>query len=192
MIFVRFLRTSENVCYTLQCACVSSTLATGATSYCFLYVLNFPIIFPRVGMTQVAYLPLQFNVWWVAHMWVLYATIRYPFKVMQSKKILKAVHVGVVIVGVLLPATPVLAGIVNDAIQCNVSGTAGVVLGTPPFTLCLVDDYIIFLLFIAGPNSIIALTGMTGLVLLIWTVHKVAHFFFLLLFSCRIVVPHYL
>lgn len=125
------------------------------------------------GMVQVAYIPLQFNIWWVSHMFVLYWGTRHPLKALHSKKCLSRVHFGVATAGILVPGLPILGLVISDMIRQSEVGMVGITLDTTPPILCVLNNIPIFVIFIVFPNCILALTGMTVLALLIWTIHKV-------------------
>ena len=80
----------------------------------------------------------------------------------------------VVIAGLLVPAVPIVAIIVGSTLQDQEYGTAGIRLGTPPTILCAIQSVEISFAFIVMPNCILALTGITAIALLIWTVHRVS------------------
>ena len=127
-------------------------------------------------MVQAAYIPLQFNIWWVSHMFILFWTVSHPFNAMKSsiKMRFLRIHIIIVIVGILLPAVSILGIIISDVINSFEFGTLGFGLIQSPPLFCTASNSTSYFYFIQLPNAVLLILGLTGLTLTIWTVHSVS------------------
>lgn len=122
--------------------------------------------------------PVQVNIWWVTHMVVLYLTIRFPFKVKTwtAARRLHVFHLVSLFVGLLYSLLPIIATIVNDALQRKDSITYGRLgfgfITFPPILCTGRYSNIVFYLTIL-PSVFLMVIGTTSLVMMIWTVHQV-------------------
>lgn len=128
-----------------------------------------------IGMIQLTYIPLQFNIWWVTYILVLLWTVRNPFKVkrLSTEVLFKKIHISITIIGILLPIAPVIALVVYDVINPHVYGTLGFGFAQTPPWFCVGLSSTSYFYFITLPNVILSLIGITGLAITIWTIHKV-------------------
>ena len=129
-----------------------------------------------IGMVQVAYIPLQFNIWWVTHTLVLYWALGHPFEAKQfdTEKCFRRAHIIITFTGILVPIIPIVAVVVHDAVTSQEYGTLGFGLIMSPPHFCTTPSSDSFFYFIMLPNAFLTLIGVTGLALTIWTIHRVS------------------
>ncbi len=122
-----------------------------------------------------SYIPLQFNIWWVSHMFILFWTVSHPFDVKKSttKRKLLRVHMLIVAMGILVPIIPIIATMVYDVIRPYEFGTLGYGLVQSPPLFCTASNPTSYFYFIQFPNAFLLILGLTALTLTLWTVHRV-------------------
>ena len=125
-----------------------------------------------------SYVPLQVNFFWSVHMVVLLWTILYPLKAntKETKRRFRILHIVVVIVGLIGPTAPVIATIVDSFISSSsitALGRLGYGLGSFPPILCVGLNPVIVFHFAILPIVILLIIGISSLVIMIWTIHRV-------------------
>ena len=124
------------------------------------------------------YIPLQLNIFWVSHMAILYWLVSFPFKAntTETKRWLRIIHMVLLVVGIIGPSAPAIAVIVDDIMHSNTvttPGRLGFGLGYFPPILCVGLNPEIVFHFVILPSVFLTVIGISCLVLMIWTLHKV-------------------
>lgn len=133
------------------------------------------------------YTLLQTAIWWLCHTTALLWKIRYPFhaRSYQTSHKIKYIHIACMIAGVLIPFLPIVTSMAEFAVdlktntelqQRNVtfwSGGLGYLQIRFPPVLCAGRDGVAVYYTSVLPINIIVLVGLTELILLFWTVHRV-------------------
>ena len=124
--------------------------------------------------------PIQLNIWAVTHMVVLLWTIRFPIQAQTARatKNLRIVHIASLLTGLLYPLLPITTTIVTSTLQKQSTipfGRLGfgIIYWIPPILCTSTNPRIVFYLTIL-PSVLLVLVGMTVLVLIIWTLHRVS------------------
>ena len=112
----------------------------------------------------------QIIVWWFCHELSLFWKIRFPFhaRSFETSHRIKYVHITMVIVGLLLPALPV---IVTFAIAARDSRGFGLIRFPPILCSGLQRDATFYSLVL--PINILLAVGIPLLIIIFWTIHKV-------------------
>lgn len=124
-------------------------------------------------------IPVQIAIWCVTHLLVLYWTILFPIKAQSTTaaRHLRVVHITSLLIGLFYPILPIVAIIVEDSIQRSHDGIRfgrlgfGLYTFPPIFCTGLYPDIVFYTALL--PNVLLIIIGITTLVLMIWTVHKV-------------------
>ncbi len=125
------------------------------------------------------YRAVQFNTWWVLHVSSMFLSVVFPYRTraLRISKKLTYIHVACILVGLFLPAIPIIAAMSNYAVQSKsgamLAGRLGFGLRAFPPSLCSVIDADVAFYSIILPNNILVQIGVTMLILTIWYVHKV-------------------
>ena len=130
----------------------------------------------------------QTALWWLFHTTALFWKIRYPFhaRSYQMAHKIKYIHISCVIAGLLLPFVPIVTTLADFAvdIQTNaplqqrnitfLSGGLGYRQIRFPAILCsgINSDAVYYTSIL--PINLIVIVGLTELILLFWTVHRVS------------------
>lgn len=151
-----------------------------------LYVL-YIIILHFVGMVFV-YALVQTAIWWLFHTTALFWKIRYPFhaRSFQMSYKFKYLHVSCIIAGLLIPLLPIVASMISFAVELksntvlqnmNITFLSGGLgfrqVRFPPILCSGRNSDIIYYTSIFLIN-IIVIVGLTELILLFWTIHRVS------------------
>ncbi len=127
----------------------------------------------------VHYCSVQINIWWVLHVSSMFMTVVFPYRTraLRISKKLTYIHVACVLVGLFLPAIPIVAAMSHHAVEAKpgamLQGRLGFgLVSSPPFLCNGIDADVTFYSLIL-PNIILVQIGITMLILTIWYVHKV-------------------
>lgn len=150
--------------------------------------LNRAVFCYSIGMAFV-YAILQTAIWWLFHTTALFWKIQYPFhaRSFQMGGKIKYIHISCIIAGLLIPLLPVITTMAdfavdlksNDRLQkMNVtffSGGLGYRLVRFPPLLCSGRNSEAVYYTSILPINIIVIAGLTELIILFWTIHKVGN-----------------
>ena len=124
--------------------------------------------------------PMQLNIWGVTHMVVLFWMIRFPVQAQTARatKNLRIVHIASLLTGFLYPLLPITTIIVTDTLQKQSTipfGRLGfgIAYWIPPI-LCTSTNRHIILYLTIFTSLLLVLVGITVLVLILWTLHRVS------------------
>ena len=125
---------------------------------------------------------LQLALWWFFHVLTLFWKIKFPLhaKAVESAHQMRYVHLTMVILGLTLPLVPVIASL----------ATTGFGLNRFPAILCGGTNANITFYALLLPVILLLQVGITLLVVLFWTIHKVCIYYSLLL-SAHALLSHY-
>ncbi len=128
-----------------------------------LFMIKF-ITFTYTGMVFY-YVLLQLALWWIFHVVVLFWKIRFPFHArrFESARRFKYIHIACVALGLLVPWIPIIA----------VFAKGGFTMTTFPQLLCTGREADPTFYALVLPVIILLQIGVTLLIILFWTVHKV-------------------
>ena len=141
------------------------------------------------GMVFV-YAILQSAVWWLIHTTALLWKIRYPFhaRSFQVSHKTRFICIACIMSGLLIPLVPILTTMVDFSIdlQTNtvlqkmnvsfLSGGLGFSMYRFPPILCAGKNANVVYYSAILPINIIVIVGLTELIILLWTIHKVNYF----------------
>ncbi len=134
------------------------------------------------------YALVQTAIWWLFHTTALFWKIRYPFhaRSFQMSYKFKYLHVSCIIAGLLIPLLPIVASMISFAVELksnivlqnmNITFLSGGLgfrqVRFPPILCSGRNSDIIYYTSIFLIN-IIVIVGLTELILLFWTIHRVS------------------
>ncbi len=111
------------------------------------------------------YVLLQLALWWIFHVSILFWKIRFPFhaRSFETARRFKYVHIVCVIVGLLVPWIPIIVVFANGGFS---------VVAFPPLP-CTGREAGPTFYGLVLPVILLLQIGITLLIILFWTVHKV-------------------
>ena len=111
------------------------------------------------------YTLMQLGIWWFFHIIALFWKIRFPFHARSFEKVhgFKHLHITAVILGVVLPLIPSII----------MMATGGFVTARFPPVVCQSSDGATAFYSFLVPIIIMAQIGISLLVIIFWTIHKV-------------------
>ena len=114
------------------------------------------------------YVSLQLALWWFFHVSALFWKIRFPFhaKATESAHRTKYIHITMVLLALVLPLVPVIAAF----------ATTGFVLSRFPAILCLGSNANAAFYSLVLPLILLLKFGITLLIVVFWTIHKVCKY----------------
>ena len=132
------------------------------------------------------YILLQLAVWWVFHTSVLFWKIMFPFHANSFTKRLKYIHAVYVVLGFIIPLTPVIVSMSQFAVASNnaanngtssselfLDGGLGFSNSRYPPILCASSSTDVVFYSLILPLSLIQIIGTTFIILMIWKIRKV-------------------
>lgn len=133
------------------------------------------------------YALLQTAIWWLFHTTALFWKIRYPFhaRSFEMARKIKYIHISCIIAGLLIPLLPIITSMADFAVDLRtnvplqnmnitfLSGGLGYRQVRFPPVLCAGrnSDAVYYTSLL--PINLIVIAGLTELIILFWTIHKV-------------------
>ena len=129
------------------------------------------------------YTLMQLATWWLFHTASLFWKIKFPFKsrAYQVSHKIKYIHIACIIAGILIPAVPIIASVVDSAVDYDsstgrsfLSGGLGFSQTRYPPILCTGSDGDVVFYSLVMPIDIALAIGCTLLIYIFWIIHKVS------------------
>ena len=134
------------------------------------------------------YTLLQLTLWWMFHTTALLWKIQFPFHARSFERAhrVKYIHVGCVVAGLTLPLVPIITSLVTFAVELKsdeirnsrgitfASGGMGYGLTRFPPILCHGRNKNAVFYALALPINLIVIYGITVLIFLFYSIHKVS------------------
>ena len=154
----------QSMVYNQVAQLLDGTLPSKPRLHKCLQLPSFSSDFSIVGFF-VYYTLMQQAFWWFFHIITLFWKIRFPFHARYFEKAhgFKHLHITAVILGVVLPAIP----------SSIMMATGGFVTAKFPPVVCLPSDIATAVYSFVVPIIIIVQIGISLLVIIFWTIHKV-------------------
>lgn len=143
----------------------------------FSYLISLGIMF--------IYAIYQVTVWWLLHTSAVFWKIQFPIHALKMSHRIKYIHLSCVIVGLLFPLASIITTMADFAIELKtnvalqernitfLSGGLGYRQDRFPGLLCSGRNTRALYYSTILPINIMVLIGMTELILLFWTIHRV-------------------
>ena len=139
------------------------------------------------GMVYV-YMLVQTSIWWLIHTTALFWKIQFPFhaRSFQMSHRIKYIYAACIIAGIIIPVLPIVASMADFAVAVSsntglqsrnitfLSGGLGYGQIRFPPILCSGNNNNVVYYTSIFPINIMVIIGLTELILLFWTIHKVS------------------